>query len=154
VEVSLHRFAETDEHTFHQTLLRCHEDSLDCPEMQDLRTADELLAGYCDCAPDESQWWLAEVNGEPAGVLILADTELIFVGVVPQRRGQGIGRAIVATSCEKSSELSLVVDVRNAPAVQLYLSLGFEVIGAREVFLKSPPGQHSPKERKSSNLDG
>jgi ribosomal protein S18 acetylase RimI-like enzyme len=107
--------------------------------MQNLRTADDVVAGYRDCAPDTGQWWLAEVNGEPAGVLILADSELVFVGVVPQRRGDGIGRALVATACEKSSELSLVVDVRNTPAVQLYLSVGFEVVGAREVFLKSSP---------------
>jgi ribosomal protein S18 acetylase RimI-like enzyme len=122
--------------------------------MQDLRTADELVAGYRDCAADTNQWWLAELDGEPAGVLILADTELIFVGVVPARRGAGTGRALVESACEKSAELSLIVDVRNIPAVQLYLSVGFEVIGAREVFLKSSPRQHSPKRRKSSHLGG
>ena len=48
----------------------------------------------------------------------------------------------------------LAIKSRNIPAVQLYLSVGFEVIGAREVFLKSSPRQHSPKRRKSSHLGG
>lgn len=150
-EIRLLRFAEVDGRLFDRTLLRCHEDSLDCPEMQDCRTPEDVLAGYRDCAPNMDQWWLAEANAEPAGVLLLADRELIFVGIVPQLRGQGLGRSLVHAACEKSSELSLVVDVRNAPAVQLYVSVGFEVVGAREVFLKSSPGQLTPSARKSSN---
>lgn len=150
-EIGVRPFAEVDHRTFHQILLRCHEDSLDCPEIQEHRTPDEVLAGYLDCAPDTNQWWIAEASGGPVGVLLLAGLELIFVGVVPARRGQGFGRTLVEAACEKSSELSLVVDVRNIPAVQLYLSVGFEVVGAREVFLKMSPCQHTPSARKSSN---
>ena len=45
--------------TFYATLLRCHDDSLDCPELHGVRTPDEVLAGYRDCAPDPASWWLA-----------------------------------------------------------------------------------------------
>jgi ribosomal protein S18 acetylase RimI-like enzyme len=128
-------FAESNADIFCRALWNAHEKSLDCPEIQAFRTPDELFDGYGDCARDRDYWWLAEHDGEPMGTLIMADRELIFVGVVPEHRGQGIGRALVAFACKKSPELSLIVDTRNAPAIQLYESMGFQAFGAREVFL-------------------
>ena len=98
--------------------------------------SDDVLAGYRDLCEYVSQWWMAEVDNEPAGVLLLAEAELIFVGVVPKQRGQGVGPALVNAACEKSSELSLVVDVRNTPAVQSLSVDRFRSRCAREVFLK------------------
>jgi len=119
-------------------LVRCHEDSADCPELQGIRTPAEMEAGYRDAAPDPARWWVARQFGDPVGVLILGDQELSFVGVVPERRGQRIGRALVEAACAISPTLNLIVDARNAPAIQLYRSTGFDVIGAREVFLRLP----------------
>jgi ribosomal protein S18 acetylase RimI-like enzyme len=128
---------EANPDTLRDTLWRCHEHSLDCPEMHEQRTPDEVLEGYAD---SEARWWLAERRGDAVGVLILANRELTFVGVVPEHRGKQIGRALVAAACQNSPELSLIVDVRNTPAVQLYLSMGFVKSGVREVFLKFQNG--------------
>lgn len=134
--VSLIAHADADVAVFRQMLLQCHDESLDCPELNEVRTADEILEGYRDCAPDMSQWWIAEYEGRSIGILILNTAVLAFVGVVPERRGEKLGRQLVQCACKMSPELSLVVDVRNTPAVQLYLSLGFVVVGTRRLFLK------------------
>jgi ribosomal protein S18 acetylase RimI-like enzyme len=133
--VSLVPYANTDPADFERTLLRAHDDSLDCPELHGVRTPDEVLAGYRDCAPDLSGWWLARVGDESVGAVILGPGELSFVGVVPERRGQGIGRALVEAAVSWHAELSLIVDERNAPAIALYRSLGFQTVGSRDVYL-------------------
>jgi ribosomal protein S18 acetylase RimI-like enzyme len=120
---------------FARTLFRAHDDSLDCPELHGVRSPDEVLAGYRDCAPDPSCWWLALVGNEPVGVLVLGSGELTFVGVVPERRGQRIGRALVQAAVSWQSELSLTVDERNSRAIALYQSLAFEAVGSRDVFV-------------------
>lgn len=128
-------YPDCDPTEFARTLLRSHDDSLDCPELHGVRTPDDVLAGYRDCAPDLARWWLARVNGEPAGVLILGMGELTFVGVVPERRGQGIGRGLVEAAVSWHAALSVIVDERNTPARTLYRSLGFQTVGSRDVFL-------------------
>ncbi|MBO0699888.1 MAG: GNAT family N-acetyltransferase, partial [Zavarzinella sp.] len=120
---------------FAHTLLRSHDDSLDCPELHGVRTPEEVLSGYRDCAPDLARWWLARAEDEPVGVLILGPSELSFVGVVPERRGQGIGRALVEAAVSWHAALSVIVDERNTPARTLYRSLGFQTVGSRDVFL-------------------
>jgi mycothiol synthase len=131
-------FPNSDPVEFLRVLVRCHEDSLDCPELNDLRTPDELLAGYRDCAPDFGQWWLARHGGTSVGVLVLGANELTFVGVTPERRKLGFGRELVRFACGFAMPLSLIVDERNMPAIQLYSSIGFEIVGSREVYLLAP----------------
>jgi ribosomal protein S18 acetylase RimI-like enzyme len=120
---------------FDRTLLRAHDDSLDCPELHGVRSPDEVLAGYRDCAPDRSRWWLARLGAEPVGVLVLGPGDLSFVGVLPEHRGHGIGRALVEAAVSWHPDLSLIVDDRNIPAIALYRSLGFEAVGSRDVFI-------------------
>jgi mycothiol synthase len=120
---------------FRDVLARSHADSLDCPELDTVRTPQEMLDGYRECARDLSRWWLAFDAETPVGILILSAEELTFVGVVPEHRGRGIGRFLIETACRIQPSLSLIVDARNAPAIQLYADLGFEVVGTREVFL-------------------
>ena len=118
------------------------------PELHHVLTPDEVLAGYRDAARDPAGWWLAVADDQPAGVLLLNGDELTFLGVVPERRGRGIGRRLLELALERAADLSLIVDARNAPAFQLYQSAGFEVVGAREVFLYFPPpaaGTTGPK---------
>jgi ribosomal protein S18 acetylase RimI-like enzyme len=130
-------FADSDLTAFRDILARSHNDSLDCPELNGLRTPQEIYQGYCDCAPDQSLWFLACRNGVPVGVIILARGTLAFVGVAPEYRRKGFGRALVVSACRRMKELSLIVDERNTPAIQLYFSLKFKVLGARAVYLLS-----------------
>jgi ribosomal protein S18 acetylase RimI-like enzyme len=121
---------------FYPLLLRCHDDSADCPELHGVRTPDEVVAGYRDVAPDPATWWVAVAGAEPVGTLILSGEEVCFLGVVPERRGRGFGRALVEKLCTFGHPLSLIVDCRNDRAFRLYRAAGFATVGAREVFLK------------------
>ena len=61
------------------------------------------------------------------------------VGVVPEYRGRGVGRALVAALCEKAfkeghERVGLIVDSDNAQAERLYTSQGFERVGTRLFF--------------------
>jgi ribosomal protein S18 acetylase RimI-like enzyme len=129
-------YPECDATEFLQILTRSHDDSLDCPELHGVRTPAEMFEGYRDCAPEPARWWLARQSGEAVGVLILAAAELTFVGVVPDQRGRGIGRALVQAACTAAPVLSVTVDVRNHVAVQLYRSVGFEPERVSEVYLR------------------
>jgi ribosomal protein S18 acetylase RimI-like enzyme len=132
---------------FQETLGRTYEGTLDCPEVNGVRTLDEVLVGH-RAAPlhDPSRWWLALDGKTPVGVVLAtasAEThgwDLAYVGVVPEARGRGVGRDLVrkvllearATDAEC---VTLSVDTRNRPAWKLYLALGFEPDDQREVYL-------------------
>jgi mycothiol synthase len=133
--IALVPYPDCDSAQFLGVLMRCHEDSLDCPEMHGVRDAEDMLDGYRECAPDPSRWWLAKEGSESVGVLILGGDELSFVGVVPECRGRGIGRALVSAACAAGPVRSVTVDARNAPAVQLYRAAGFETVAVRDVYL-------------------
>jgi ribosomal protein S18 acetylase RimI-like enzyme len=98
---------------------------------------------------DPSQWWLATVDGTPAGASvgseILAEIDCSYVnmlGVLPDYRGRGIARALLLTAFEEARSrgrkaVRLGVDTENgtgAPA--LYASVGMapvETIDAYEL---------------------
>ena len=55
-------------------------------------------------------------------------------GILPDYRGMGIGRALIATMRDKAfmeghTRVGLIVDVDNPDAERLYLSLGFKRVG-------------------------
>ena len=61
------------------------------------------------------------------------------LGVLPEHRGKGFGRAILLGAVEKlkevdAKEIMLQVDVDNANALRLYESCGFEVTSAMDYF--------------------
>lgn len=61
------------------------------------------------------------------------------VGVLPQYRGMGVGRALVSAFCDKAFaeghlRVGLIVDFENPDAERLYTSLGFRRIGTRPFF--------------------
>jgi mycothiol synthase len=133
---------------FGQILLRTYEQTQDCPELTGARKIDEILEGHrAQGKYDPARWWLARQDGEPVGVLLLtllpewASWDVCYVGVVPNARGQGVGRTIMLKAVQEAQaaaagSLTLSVDVRNAAAWRLYHNLGFEEFDRREVFLK------------------
>jgi ribosomal protein S18 acetylase RimI-like enzyme len=163
--LTLETYAECDRDDFHQTLLRSYEGTRDCPEVNGIRTIEEVIAGHKNQGThDPELWWLARVRGTPAGVLLLTEMvewrgwDLIYLGVVPEQRRRGVGReltehALRAGRAAGQRQLTLSVDVRNEPAWKLYHSLGFEAYERRTVFLwiadpKCSP--HAPREDTSS----
>jgi mycothiol synthase len=132
---------------FQETLERTYGGTLDCPEVNGVRTLEEVLAGHRAAAlHDPNRWWLALDAETPVGVVLAtASTEtrgwdLAYVGVVPEARGRGAGRELVRkvlleARAADAECVTLSVDTRNRPAWKLYLSLGFEADDRREVYL-------------------
>ncbi len=140
-------YAACDPVAFHDTLVRSYEGTLDCPEVNDVRTADEIIAGHrAQGLHDPTHWWLARDKDEPAGVLLLADVpalggwDLSYLGVVPSARRRGVGRELTCKALAEARragapQVSLAVDERNVPAWELYRGLGFVPYDRREVLL-------------------
>ena len=132
---------------FHQTLLRSYEQTRDCPEVNGVRTLEEIIEGHqAQGIYDPAHWLLALQADEPVGVCLVAQVsewqgwDLSYVGVVSEARGRGIGRELTrrtlqAARAAGATQVTLAVDTRNRPAWNLYLDLGFEVFDRREVYL-------------------
>ncbi len=132
---------------FRQTLTRTYEDSRDCPEVNGVRTIEEVLQGHrAQGVFDPQRWWLALDAGRPVGVLIATempesgDWEVAYMGVVPEARRRGFGREMLLhVLCEARAaevpSVALSVDARNQPAWYLYRGLGFEPFEQRLVYL-------------------
>jgi ribosomal protein S18 acetylase RimI-like enzyme len=140
-------YPQTDTELFHQTLLQSYEGTGDCPELNDLRTIDEILASYRavpGCRLE--RWWLARENGTAVGVLILIQLEesptweLSYLGLVPAARGRGLGTELTRNAVAEArrgaaGRMTLTVDARNGPAARVYAAQGFEEFERREVYL-------------------
>jgi mycothiol synthase len=132
---------------FAVTLERTYEGTLDCPELNGRRSADEILAGHRGQGTFHPNfWWLAYDGATPVGVLLLIEMldgvtwELAYLGIVPAYRRHGLGRALTlhalhALRDQPATRMLLCVDERNTPARKLYRSLGFDDVEWSEVLL-------------------
>jgi len=122
--------------------------SLDMPELEGIRSLDDIIAGHRASGRFvPHRWRLGRVPGEPdaAVVLLLADIpdrdvwEVVYLGVTPSARNRGIGRAAIAHALDlarpHATRLELAVDIRNHPATRLYESTGFIPFDRRSVHL-------------------
>jgi ribosomal protein S18 acetylase RimI-like enzyme len=121
--------------------------SLDCPQLDSLRSLDDVLDGYQATGDfDPEVWLLGILEGNDVAVLLLApytktqQMELIYMGVVPSARGRGIGAAILRQAQEMShvrqaKKLVLAVDAANAPARALYEQAGFFEWSRRSIYI-------------------
>lgn len=122
--------------------------TLDCPDLDGIRHIEDTLVGYQTTGVfDPSRWLLIRHADRDVGCLLLADHpaqdswELVYMGVVPEARGNGWGRVIVRHAQWLTGEagrscLVLAVDAANAPALGVYGSLGFQQWEEREVYIK------------------
>ncbi|MEM9827314.1 MAG: GNAT family N-acetyltransferase [Planctomycetota bacterium] len=122
-------------------------DSLDCPELSGVRSAASTLAGYID-APSfrrDGWFWVRHRGSQrPIGMLVLAchgpAAEIVYVGLLPEFRGRGIGRGLLGESeavaagwgCER---MLVALDRRNFPAAALYEGHEFrQILVQRQYF--------------------
>jgi len=146
-ELHYRPYAPDIEQTFQQTMLRTYEQTLDCPELNGIRTIEEIMDGHrAQGIWRPENWWLASLAGAPAGIVLLTQLgdvdgyDLSYVGVVPEYRRRGLGsamalRAMQVAKDHDSLQLLLAVDQRNRPARRLYQALGFDPTESREVLL-------------------
>jgi ribosomal protein S18 acetylase RimI-like enzyme len=106
-----------------------------------------------DAAVGEGRTWVADVDGEIAGLLVLcAESDHLLienVAVEPARQGAGIGRALLAFAEQQAvarglPELRLYTHVRMTENRALYARLGYREVerrsenGFERVFMSKP----------------
>ncbi len=131
---------------FHATLMSSYSQSLDCPEVNGVRTVEEVIKGYQAQGFDPQRWWQARSEGQPIGVLITSaeadgeSWEVGYMGIVPAARGRGHGTEMLHKVFHEAivagvQRVTLCVDERNTPACRLYQRMGFRPYDRRAVFL-------------------
>jgi len=134
---------------FCQAIAESYEQTLDCPALSGMRDVEDVISGHKAVGPFDPQLWsvILHPSGKPAGCLLLAEIparrglELVYLGIVPDSRGKGIGRAMVqrtlAIACRRHFEVAtLAVDAANTPAVKLYRRFGYTSIAQRVALVK------------------
>ena len=98
--------------------------------------------GYRAAYPD-ARLEIVEIDGAPAGRLATHRADdalhLIDIALTPERRGQGVGeailRALMDEACGLSVPMTLHVALDNLAAQRLYHRLGFVALSADETHL-------------------
>ncbi len=132
-----------------QVLERTYKDSLDCPQLVEHRPVSDILDGYRQVGRFDPRLWLvAQCEEVDVGCVLLADHprsnawELVYMGVVPEARGRGMGLALVRhaqwlAAVAGRERLTAAVDAENEPAVRAYAAAGFVGWDRRTVFLRT-----------------
>jgi len=125
---------------------RINEGTLDCPELDVLRTPDDLLAAHRSHSLEgRARWWRFEDAGNDVGIMLGTTAEdadaweILFFGVVPEQRGHGRGRMLLGQFLANAAgETALVragMDVRNAFVESVYEKCGFLETGRFRVWV-------------------
>jgi ribosomal protein S18 acetylase RimI-like enzyme len=124
--------------------------SLDCVALREALDTQALLAGFLQQdASAPAHWWaiyLADTADDaPIGALLLAPRpevqgiELLLMGLTPQARGRGLGRAVLDAAFAEAysagaERVLLSVDTTNTPAYRLYQRAGFVCYSRQQVY--------------------
>lgn len=131
-----------------RTLEATYEGTLDCPQLNGVRTNEEVLEGYRETGVfDPARWLIARHQEHDVGCLLLADHpedsswELVYMGLIPSARGRGWGLEIARhaqwlTKQAGRPRLTVGVDAANVPAIRMYHAAGFREWERRIVYLK------------------
>ena len=105
VNLSWRTFDLAQEAEFYELLQSTYKSSLDMPELEGMRSLDDIMAGHRATGQFMPEMWqLGQVPGEAeaAAVLLLAEIpqrdawEIVYLGLTPAARGRGLGRAVLA----------------------------------------------------------
>jgi mycothiol synthase len=143
-------FGPATEAAFRAALQATYHDSLDMPELEGIRSLDDILSSHRAGGRFVAErWQIGQVEDEPdaTAVLLLSELpdrdawEVAYLGLSHPARGRGLGRAVLAHALELAAahvpRLELAVDVRNHPATRLYRLADFIPFDQRAVHLAS-----------------
>ena len=111
--------------------------ALDCARLGPTQPVQDVLLSYRRIGVYCPQWWfLVQLAGQDIGCVLLADhpehaqCELLYLGIVPERRGHGWGlhatrHAQRVAGRAGRGRLTLSVDNSNGPARTVYTRAGF-----------------------------
>jgi len=141
---------DTDHHDlFKQVIQLSYRDSLDCPELENLRDMEDVIRSHQAAGRFDPRCWKVLLDREqPCGVLLLSPLrtspviELVYMGLIPSGRQAGRGKILLeeALRCaqsRKADHIMLAVDVRNTWALRLYRRFGFTDFLRRRVMYYS-----------------
>lgn len=129
-----------------ELIRRVNVESLDCPELDALRSCEDLLDAHSGHAREgRARWWRFEDRGNDVGILLAcvaedaAAWEILFFGVVSEQRGRGFGRKMLeqfhATAAHETTTVRVGLDGRNHFAKRLYESAGYVETGRLRVWI-------------------
>jgi putative acetyltransferase len=98
------------------------------PYVPDLHTPAEDLAFFRDHVFPTSRIWLAKAGGQPVGFAAVKPEWLDHLYVDPSWHGKGIGRALLETAKQGTSELNLWTFQMNTQARRFYERQGFILV--------------------------
>ncbi len=136
--------ADVGEDAFADLVRHTYIASRDCPGLTGVRTMRDVMDSHRSAGQfDPAGWYVLAHRGRNVGALITARTafrpnlEVVYIGLVPQGRGQGLGRICMHRAIQRARDLSLsqvtlAVDAANTSACRLYETMGF-VAHARKV---------------------
>jgi mycothiol synthase len=125
-----------------------YEQTLDCPSLNGVQDCCDVLAGYrATSSFDPSLWFVARCEDRDVGCLLMADFAelnqwlLVYMGLLPEARGRGLGIELVRHAqwlCSQAGRgrMILAVDADNKPAIDIYAAAGFIAWDRRSVWLR------------------
>lgn len=137
IDLSWCNYAQVSEEELADLIGRTYVNSLDCRGLRGVRDPRDVLAGHkCSGVFCPEAWWIVKHQDHPVGCILVNDlgrlpqAEVIYLGVVEEFRGKGIGRALLTRAMRQAYQrkcrwISLAVDSVNAFAKELYESTGF-----------------------------
>jgi ribosomal protein S18 acetylase RimI-like enzyme len=151
-------YALDDPERLKSLIQRTYERTLDCQNLEGVRSLEDVLIGYRHTGIYRPQWWIIAQDGQAdVGCLLLADypahdqCELMYVGVVPEARGRRWGFQLVQyaqwlAGSAGRRRMVLAVDDVNLPAKAMYEQAGFEPWDRRSVYVRTArsSGRSSP----------
>ncbi len=142
-----------------------YQGSLDLPMLDGVRSLDDVLTGYQHTGVWRPEMWqFVRRQGQDVGCLLLAEHqphtvwEIVYLGMIPQVRGQGGGLATTRYAQRLVGKaggrhLLLAADSQNQPALRIYQRAGFREFQRRQVFLKVlDPTRLNSRERSRRSL--
>ncbi len=147
-ELEHETFCEANADRYVLAIEQTYQGSLDCQFLNGQRSGFDALASHKLSGQfDPSGWRLYRQNSEDLGVLLMNEhpdqdaIELVYFGIAPKFRGQGLGRRILAEGVRTAatsgrSVMFLAVDCGNSYANALYSELGFAELARRRVMIR------------------
>lgn len=107
-----------------QDAVRASHDFISADDMAEI----ELMV-KTEYLPGQDFWVAADEDDRPVGFMRLEGTHVDSLFVVPEKHGQGVGRALLAHAYSQSRQLSVEVNEQNMEARRFYERLGFVQVG-------------------------
>jgi len=133
---------------FADTILRTYVQSLDCPSLNGMRNIEDVIIGHKSTGEFHPELWhLLCVGDRPQGVLLLSIVpntdalELVYLGLVPDARGKGLGEILMQMAFGEVTRtgrvrITLAADSKNTPALKLYYRHGLTRIASKIAIMR------------------